>query len=291
MRQVNLVADLHCTLGECPRWHAGEGVLYFVDMAERRLHRLDPATGALKTRQLDQTPACFAFREKGGFVLGMDSGFFVLDDMDGPAVPFGRQVEAEKPWSRLNDGRTDPQGRFWAGATDRSKEHSDGLLYRLDPDRTVTPMAGGALTLNGCCFSPDGRTFYWSDTPRYVIYACDFDPERGAIFGHRIFHRFPEGHGRPDGGSVDEEGCYWSALYAGGRVAKLSPKGELLEEVAIPATNITMPCFGGPDRRTVYVTTASENAPADEAEKNPHAGGVFSFRVDVPGLTETPFAG
>ena len=290
-RSVALVADTRCTLGECPRWHAGEGALYFVDMAQKDLHRLNPATGVLKTRTLEQTPACFAFRAGGGFVLGMDTGFFRLDDMDAPLTPFGPQVEAEKPWSRLNDGRTDPLGRFWAGATDRSKQHSDATLYRLGAEGDVTPMAGGGLTLNGCAFSPDGRTIYWSDTPRYVIYAADFDAEAGAISDRRVFHTFPDGHGRPDGASVDEEGCYWSALYAGGRVVKLSPSGELLEEVAIPATNLTMPCFGGPDRRTLYMTTALENTPEDEPQKHPHAGGVFSFRVDVPGLAETPFAG
>lgn len=291
MRHVEPAAELICTLGECPRWHAGERALYFVDMAQRHLHRLDPETGEIKTRTVDQTPACFAFREKGGFVLGMDSGFFLMDDFDSALQPLGEQVEAVKPWSRLNDGRTDPQGRFWAGATDRSKEHSDGVLYRLDGDGRVTPMGGGTLTLNGCAFSPDGRTFYWSDTPRHVIYASDFDPERGAIYGHRIFHQFPYGDGRPDGASVDEEGCYWSALYAGSRVVRLSPQGEMLEEVAIPASNITMPCFGSDDRKTIYVTTASENTPPGEAERYPLAGSVFRFQVDVPGLPETPFKG
>ena len=286
-REVTRIGDLRCTLGEGPRWHAGEGMLYLVDITEQRLHRLNVNTGEVATRQFDQPAGCFAFRQRGGFVLAMNDGFALIDSFDGPVQPFGVQVEAGKPWTRFNDGRTDPQGRFWAGTRDSSKQHHDTALYRLDPGGAVALMVEGGLTANGCAFSPDGKTLYWTDTPTYRIDAFDLDAATGAIANRRVFASFPEGNGRPDGGSVDEDGCYWAAMFAGGRVVRLSPKGDVLEEVPIPATNVSMPCFGGPDRRTVFVTTTAEGEP--DPTRHPQAGGVFSFRVETPGLPETPF--
>ena len=291
MRAVELALDARCTLAECPRWHAGEGALYFVDTPGKALHRFDPATGEHRSRPLDQRPGCFAFRQGGGFVLGLETGFALLDGFDGEPRPFGEQVEADRPWSRLNDGRTDPQGRFWAGAMDTSKQHRDARLFRLDPDGRVTVHAEGALTSNGAAFSPDGATFTYSDTPEHVLYAYRFDAEAGEIADRRVLHQWPRGNGRPDGGSFDSEGFYWSALFAGGRVARLSPAGEIVEEVAIPAAKVTMIAFGGPDGRDAYVTTARDGLSDEELAAQPGAGGVFRFRADAPGVPETPFAG
>ncbi len=149
----------------------------------------------------------------------------------------------------------------------------------------------GLMTSNGLAFSPDGRTLYHSDTPEHLVAAYDFDPAQGTISGARVFQKFPNGLGRPDGASVDEEGCYWSALYEGGRVVRISPLGRILEEIAIPARNVTMIAFGGTDRRTAYVTTARQNIPNNIGPRFPHAGGLFSFRVETPGLPEFDFGG
>jgi sugar lactone lactonase YvrE len=288
MRETKLVLDARAELGECPRWHAGEQALYWVDIVAQRLHRLDPTTGETRTRTFYDPVACFAFRPRGGFVLGMRTGFGVIDSFDGEVRPFGVQVEAGQP-TRFNDGRTDAKGRFWAGTVDSQKAGSLAKLYRLGADGAVTQMDDGALTANGAAFSPDNRTFYWSDTPRYVLFAYDFDLETGTVSNRRAFHQFPDGNGRPDGGSVDEEGFYWSALYAGGRVVRLSPQGEIVEEVPVPAQRPTMISFGGQDRRTAYVTTAREKISDAELEQYPLSGGLFSFRVETPGLPEFDF--
>ncbi len=291
MRKVELALDAKAALGECPRWHEGEGVLYFVDIPAKTLNRFDPCTGEHQSRGFDQPVGSFVFRRHGGFVLAMKEGFALLDSFDGEPRPFGAQVEAGREHIRFNDGRTDPQGRFWAGTMDGTKTQHDGALYRLDADGTVTRMAEGALTSNGVAVSPDQRTLYYTDTPTHTIGAYDFDADTGAISNPRTFHAFPHGNGRPDGASVDAEGHYWCALYAGGRVVRLSPQGQIVEEVAIPAINVTMIGFGGEDLRTAYVTTARQNATPEDLERFPHAGAVFSFRVETPGLAEVAFAG
>ncbi len=289
MRKVELVLDIRAELGEGPRWQAREGVLYFIDIARQQLHRYDPASGALRSRAFDEPVGCFAFRPGGGFALAMRHGFGLIDDFDGPVRPIGPRVDEHREEIRFNDGRVDPQGRFWAGTVNMTKSAPDATVYRLTPAGEIAPMAGGMLTCNGTAFSPDGRTLYYSDTPRHVIYAADLDPASGDISNPRVFHLFPEGHGRPDGASVDADGCYWSALYDGARVARLSPAGEVLEEVPIPAQRPTMIAFGGADRRTAYVTTAREKLGAAALAEHPLSGGVFSFRVEVPGLPETDF--
>jgi sugar lactone lactonase YvrE len=291
MRQIDLVADARAALGECPRWHAGEGRLYWVDIPNKRLCRTDPATGETEHRDFAAPVGCFAFRAGGGFVLGMKDGFARLEDFHGTAQPFGPQIAAARPDIRFNDGRADARGRFWAGTMNMAKTASDGALYRLTANGEVSEATGGVLTANGLAFSPDNRTLYWADTPQHVIWAFDLDLESGELSGRRVFRAFPHRQGRPDGASVDAEGCYWSALYDGGRVVRLSPGGEILEEVAIPARHCTMIGFGGPDRQTAFVTTARQGLTEAELERWPHAGGVFSFRVETPGLAEFDFAG
>lgn len=290
MRQVSLLLDLKANLGECPRWHARENLLYFVDIAACSLNRFDPVTGTLQTRRFGEPVGCFAFRRQGGLVLGMRDGFALLAHFDGEPSPFGPKIEAAHPDIRLNDGRADVSGRFWAGTYDSSM-HNRSKLYCLSPDGQVTEQLSGLQTSNGLAFSPDGKILYHADTPAHRVTAYDFDPARGAIALPRVIHQFTQGQGRPDGASVDEDGFYWSALYAGGRVVKIAPDGMLVEQVAIPAFNITMIAFGGPDRRTAYVTTARQNTPDGQLEHYPHAGGLFSFQVETPGLPEFDFAG
>ena len=291
MRQARLVADLQLTLGEGPRWSEREQVLYLVDIAKQALVRFDPITGQTRRRLFDSPVGCFAFRRGGGFVLAMADGFALIDSFEGPVMPFGAQVTEGRADIRFNDGRTDAAGRFFAGTVNTQKSASDAGIYRLTPEAAVTQLTTGALTCNGTAFSPDGRTLYHSDTPQHAIYTFDFEPTTGEISNKRVFHQFPFGEGRPDGASVDREGCYWTAMYDGGRVVRLSPAGEILETIALPVTRPTMIALGGPDLKTAYVTSARQNLDAEALALQPLAGGLFSFEVDVPGLSEPDFAG
>lgn len=286
-----LILDARAELGEGPRWHAREKRLYWVDIARNELHRFDPATGVDECRRFSAPVGCFAFRAGGGMVLAMKDGFATVADWASAPVPFGPQILAEQPDLRFNDGRTDPAGRFWAGTVDGTKHARLAALYRLDPDARLERIEGGMLTCNGAAFTADGRRFFHADTPSHAIRVYDCDPAGGTLSGMRVLHRFPLGQGRPDGGSVDAEGCYWTALFDGGRVVRLSPEGEILAQIALPAKRPTMIAFGGEDLRTAYVTSARVGMTAQELAEQPLSGGIFTFRVDVPGVPEWPFAG
>jgi sugar lactone lactonase YvrE len=280
MSKPELILDAKAELGEGPRWHVGERRLYWVDIGRNELHRFDPETGRDERRVFDQPVGCFAFRAEGGLVLATADGFETIDDFKAEAVPFGEAVLAEKPDYRFNDGRTDPWGRFWVGSVDMTKQTGEAALYRLDPDGLVTWIEGEMLTCNGAAFSADGSRFHHANTPSHALRA--YDVVEGALTHRRTLHQWPIGKGRPDGGSFDEAGCYWTALFDGGRVARLSPEGAIVEEVTLPVSRPTMIAFGGEDWRTAYVTSA-------RVAGERHSGGIFSFRVEVPGVPEWPF--
>ncbi|WP_045857946.1 SMP-30/gluconolactonase/LRE family protein [Teredinibacter purpureus] len=285
MRNVEVALKVKAKLGECPRWDERTQRLYWVDINACQLHRLDPATGRDEFITFDEEIGCFALREDDkGFIVGMKSGFHLLEGWS-PVLHAIIDPEAELEHNRFNDGRCDAAGRFIAGSVYPPKDHDGANLWSLDTDGTTTKLADGLLTSNGAGFSPDNKTFYFSDTPKHVIYRCDYTLETGKIGKPTIFHQFEFGNGRPDGAAVDAEGFYWTALYEGGRIARLNPAGEIVEEVAVPAKCPTMVAFGGDDLKTLYITSVG-NRLQEELQQYPNSGAVFKVRVDVPGLVE-----
>jgi len=284
------VLDIKASLGECPVWSIVEQVLYWVDINAPSLNRFDPRTGKNTAWAMPESIGSFALRSEGGFVAALRGGVW-LTDGDGRLE---RKIAAA-PYApahhRFNDGRADPQGRFWIGSMNENRDAATGALYCLDADHALAPMISGITISNGLAWSPDSRTMYHADTATRTIYAWQFDPATGGITNQRVFARFLGETERPDGGAVDREGCYWSAFYRGGRIVRLSPRGELVAEFPLPAMCPTMCSFGGPDLQTVYVTTARQHREAEELARLPHSGGIFAMRVDVPGMPEPAFAG
>jgi sugar lactone lactonase YvrE len=284
------VLDARASLGECPVWSVAEQALYWVDINAPTLNRFDPATGRNVAFPMPAAIGCFALRRGGGFVVALRDGLW-LARADGT---LDRRVAAapfDPARHRFNDGRCDPQGRFFAGALNERRDAASAGLWRLDADFGLTQVLSGLTISNGLAFSPDGRTMYHTDTPTLTIHAYDFDPASGTPANRRVFATFTAETDRPDGAAVDSEGCYWTALYRGGRVVRLSPAGRVLAEYAVPAMCPTMCAFGGADLRTLYVTTARQFRDADELARLPQSGGLFALQVDVPGCPEPAFAG
>jgi sugar lactone lactonase YvrE len=278
-------------LGESPLWHPDEAVLYWCDIPGRRLNRWNPRQAAHAHWDFDCEPACVAPVLGGGLLLAMRDGLWRFDPTSGE-----RTRLAEPPYDpheeRFNDGKADPQGRFWAGTIYEPRTAPKAALYRFGPGG-LDRMAGDITTSNGLAWSPDGRTMYWADTKAHVVQALDFDAHDGSLARRRTFARFEPkapgqdlaGYGgRPDGAAVDREGAYWVAMFEGQQLLRLGPDGAVLQALPLPVRCPTMPCFGDADLRTLYITTARENRPADELAAQPLAGCVLTTRVDVPGL-------
>lgn len=285
---VQLLLDAGALLGESPFWHAAEARLYWVDIEGRKIHRTDVATGSDEVTDLAEQVGCIAPRAGGGLVAALENGCALIDSWGAAPRPFGPAVLADKPEQRFNDGRIDAAGRLWVGSLTSDKTKSAAALYRLDPDGSLTEIFGRITTSNGAAFSPDGRIFYHADTPTHAIRAYNVNAA-GTLGEGRIFHQFEHGNGRPDGAAVDAEGCYWSALWDGWRIVRFSPAGELIQTVEMPVQRPTMIAFGGADLQTAFVTSAGKNLTDEERKAQPHAGGVFTFRVDTPGLIQQLF--
>ncbi len=288
---VRVAVASAAVLGESPVWHPREQALYYVDIAGHKLQRFDPKSGDLQHWEFETDVASFAPRMDGSMIVAMRDGLWHFDPRSGE-----RDLLAKPPYDpkteRFNDGKCDPQGRFWVGTIYEPRDPALATLNCFSHDKLARRI-GGVTVLNGLAWSPSGRTMHWSDTRTATIFAADFDPQTGAISRQRVFASFPPKQpgqdldsygGRPDGAAMDAEGCYWASMFEGQRIVRLSPEGDLLREVVLPVRCPTMPCFGGADLKTLFITSSRENRPQAELIEQPYAGCVLALEVDVPGL-------
>jgi sugar lactone lactonase YvrE len=278
-------------LGESPMWHPAEQVLYWCDIPGHALNRFDPRTDVHTRWPFGTDVACCAPLMDGGLLLALRTGLVRFDPATGEHETLLARPPYDTATERFNDGKADPQGRMWVGTIHEPREPK-AALYRFARGR-LDRMADGITVSNGLAWSPDARTMYWSDTKAHVTCALDFDASDGSITNRRVFAQFPVKRpdqdlatygGRPDGAAVDAEGHYWAAMFEGRRIVRIAPDGTIEREIALPVHCPTMPCFGGADLKTLYITTARENRPADELAREPLAGCVLQMRMDVPGL-------
>jgi len=291
MNDIQALPVAPSLLGESPLWLAEQAALYWCDIPGHKLNRWLPATARHDEWAFETDVGSCAPLPGGALLLALRSGLERFEPATGR-----RELLAKAPYDtasqRFNDGKADPQGRFWVGTLCEPREPALATLYRWSGAR-LDAVAGDISVSNGLAWSPDGGTMYWSDTQRAAVFAFDFDASDGSLSRRRVFAQFPHKHpghelagygGRPDGAAVDVEGSYWVAMYEGQRLLRLGPDGRVQQEVALPVRCPTMPCFGGPDLRTLFITSGRENRPAAELAQQPLAGCVLTLRVDVPGL-------
>lgn len=224
-------------------------------------------------------------RAEGGWLLAAGTGFASLDE-DGTVTPLTGDL-ADTATIRMNDGKCDPAGRFWAGTMAYDESPGAGALYVFDG--TVRTVLANVTISNGLGWSPDRRTMYYIDTPTGHVDAFDYDPATGGVTGRR--HVVRVGGGHPDGMHVDDEGFLWVALWGGGAVHRYDPSGRLTATVRLPVTNVSSCCFGGPDRSTLFITTSQQGLSPERRAAEPDAGRVFRVDAGVSGPPATPFGG
>jgi sugar lactone lactonase YvrE len=296
-----LQCDNH--LGEGPVWDVEEGRLYWVDGTGRRvgkpsIWRLDPRTGRTENWRLDHDVGALALRRTGGMVLALDDGFYFFDPVR-HRLELIQLVDAEQSRTRLNDGKCDRRGRFFAGGMDDAEELKICGLWRLDPDLSVTQVDGGIICSNGPCWSPDDGTFYFADTFQGEMWAYDYDLVTGTPSKRRLFASFAGDSGVADGSTVDEEGCVWNAQLISGDLVRYASDGSVERRIGMPVRNITSVMFGGEALDELYVTSmarvkhpAVHDRFAREARPQFLSGSLFRVTgLGIRGLPEPRFAG
>ena len=266
--------------GECPVWDARSNALWFVDIPAPALFRLDLATLALQRHQMPSAIGSFGLCRDHRLIVALRTGVHFYDPA---ANTFALVANPEKdiPGNRLNDGKVAPDGRFWVGSMDDTPaKGATAALYRIDHDGSCTRMIDRLRLSNGLAWSADGRTMVHSDTRRQWVQAWDYDIATGAIANRRTLCTLDDAEGRPDGAAMDMEGFYWSAGVSAGCLNRIGPDGRIERKLRLPVAAPTMPCFGGPDMKTLYITSLA---------KGDEAGTVLETRVDVPGVPVARF--
>ena len=287
---VDVALEAGDLLGEGPVWCAEEQSLYWVDIKKPSVRSWKPGTGEQRVWPVQAEIGSMALRSRGGMVLALRDGFAFLDLESGEVTPL-HDPEPDLPGTRFNDGKCDPQGRFWAGTMDCEEVEGLGSLYRLDHDHSCHRMVDGVICSNGLGWSPDGRTMYYTDTWTRRIDAFDFDPATGEVGNRRIFAEVPDGDGAPDGLAVDAEGGVWSARWDGWKVVRHAPDGSVDAVVETPVPRPTSCAFGGSDLRDLYVTSASVGLDHAARAAAPLSGSLFRVRTAVCGQRGPEFGG
>ena len=292
---IECVLPFEAIVGESPVWHPGQQRLYWIDIQGKKIHRFDPRTRDDESFSLPEIVTCIQLRAQGGLVLTLKKNFAFFDP-DTNRLDKLASVEDDLPGNRFNDGKCDPQGRFWAGTMDAKHwDKPSGNLYRMERDQTITKMQSQVICSNGSGWSPDGRTMYYTESFRYAIFAYDFDPATGAIENRRMFAEISDTNrkagGFPDGMTVDAEGYIWSNQVGVGKIVRYDPAGKIERIVQLPVPRATDCTFGGENLETLFITSARETMTPEQLQQAPLSGSLFAIQPGVRGLPSTLFAG
>ena len=300
---IECVLDCKNHLGEGPVWDGERGMLYWLDCTGNRVRnptvwRLDPRTGQVRHWFISRDVGAMALRAVGGAILAANDGFYTFD-FDTGAMERVCSVNTANGRSRLNDGKCDRRGRFFAGGMDDKEELALCSLWRLDTDFSLTEVDSGIICSNGPCWSPDDKTFYFADTFRKEMWAYDYDIVSGDLSNRRVFRDLRADAGFADGSTVDAEGFVWNARVIAGELVRYAPDGTVDRVIGMPVRNITSVMFGGDKLDEIYVTSmARVSHPAAHehfvAEQKPQfaAGALFKIKgLGIQGVAEPYFQG
>lgn len=285
--QLHNVLKARARLGEGPIWDAQKQLLYWVDIYNYRVHQFHPASGKDVFFDVGDVVGAIALAGKNKLIMAQRHRLAFLDTQTGIVTPIV-EIEADLPNNRFNDGKCDPQGRFWFGSTSSSGK-AEASLYRYDPDGSLHKMETGLMVSNGLGWSPDLKTFYLTDSAQQKIYAYNFDGATGNISNRHIFVDLTGESFFPDGLTIDSQGYIWSAMWNGSCVIRFNPEGKEIFRLQLSVPLVTSCTFGGENLNVLYITTASLGLSQGELEKSLYSGDLFTFNSDVTGLLAYEF--
>ena len=283
-------------LGESPVWCPEEVILYWVDIDGKTIHRHDPATGTHGTRSIAGRPGSIALTSTPGrLLIASEHRLLELDWDTGAVTPFV-DLEPASTGNRLNDGCCDSSGRFVVGSmcADTNAGRTTGTLHRIHHGGQVETLRTHIGVTNGLAFDVTRNRMYFADTPTERVLVFDYEPSTGALSNQRLFFDYQRYPGKPDGACVDDDGCYWSASVYGWALLRITPDGAVDCRIELPIQKPSMPCFGGANLDTLFVTTigAGGTIPSEPGRDGFEPGATLAIEgLGVKGIVEPRFAG
>lgn len=285
-----LVLDCKNHHGEGIFWNPVDQRLWWTDIEGRSLWSFDPVSQAHGRLDFDDRICCFAPRSGGGFILAY-ADRIVLVDSDFKNEELICAFEPDNTETRTNDGRTDRYGRLIVGGMNEVSGEANSSVISIAPDRSVTTLIDKVSCANSICFSADGQSMFFADTPNREILAYDYAAAEGKPSKPRVLASFEGEPGLPDGSCVDAEGGVWNAEWEGRRVVRVAPDGTIDRVIDVPVWKPTCCAFGGPELDTLYITTSRLMSDPASLEKEPTSGGLFAVSPGVSGVLDAPFNG
>jgi sugar lactone lactonase YvrE len=261
--------------GEGLIWDPDRSRLWWVDISGEALHSYDPATGRATRLALPYLISALALDKRGGLLIATKHGLGRVNPTTGEIVAL-HDPEPNIPGNRLNDMIAGPDGALWVGTMSEGAKGATGALYRYRGGRPDVMMTGTTIS-NGLAFSPDGKRMYFIDSVPGVLHLYENDR-------WRVLRRFDDSTGKADGMTVDSHGTLWVAICDRGQVLGMTPEGEITARIDLPCQIVTNCTFGGPDLKTLFITTGTFSMSAAEKAANPQAGGLFAAQMEVAGL-------
>ena len=272
-------------LGEGVTWDPRLGCVLWTDIQAKKLHRLHLNSKKHSCYNLPDRLGAFGLTEDEDILICAFSFGFALYNYRTQKLSNKIEVEAQHPSTRMNDGRLDPQGRFWAGSMIENNDvgpPKGASLYSIEAGIVKKHISNIRIS-NGLAWSVNGEHMFFADTPTQKIVRYGFNQNDGSISNESIFAHLPEG-AYPDGATTDSTNSLWCALWGSGGVIRYDSQGEVSHELKLPASQPTCVTFGGDDMDIIFVTTAKVGLAKQELAKQPEAGNLFIFKSDVKGV-------
>ncbi len=288
--KAELVIDCRNQHGEGVLWNPVDGRIWWTDIEGRRLWWYEPGKNRSGSITMADRLCCFAPRRSGGFICAFAKRIALMKG-DGHIIETIAEFEPENPNLRLNDGRTDRQGRLVVGGMNEKNGAADGSVLCVDTSGRVKTILEGVSCSNSICFSPEGKTMFFADTPQRMIRSYAYDCATGKLQNMHIYANLSGEPGLPDGSCVDAEGYVWNAQWEGRRVVRIDPDGEIDCVIDVPALKPSCCAFGGPELDTLYITTSRLGHTASQLNAEPLAGSLYSVKPGVRGMEDCLFAG
>lgn len=286
---VRCVIPHSAFLAESPHWLGDGRSLLWVDILAPSVNISNLVTGDTRTTPLGELVGVVVPRTSGGFIAATQSGFRALDLPSGDMHPIAAPLHMSG--RRFNDGKCDALGRLWAGTLAIDATPERGALYRLDTDGVLDEIEGGFHICNGLGWSPDNTRFYLADSGRRTVYVYDYALDTGRVSNKRVFATFTDSEGMPDGLAVDAQGHVWCAMWDGWAIKRLAPDGTVVRSIDLPVPRPTNLAFGGPQLKTLYITTARIRLSATQLAAAPLSGSLLALDVDVAGAPVRGYGG
>lgn len=288
--RAELIVDCKNEHGEGIFWNPSDGRIWWTDIQGRALWSFDPVTTQSASIPMEDRVCCFAPRAAGGLIVAY-SDRVVLFDPETKKETLVTLFEPENPETRLNDGRTDRQGRLVVGGMNEVSGTPDSSVISIDGNLKVQTLIDQISCANSICFSPAGNTMFFADTPDREILVFDYEKDRGTLTNKRLHASFKQEPGLPDGSCVDAEGGVWNAEWEGHRVVRVAPNGTIDHVIDVPVWKPTCCAFGGPNLDTLFITTSRLMSDEAALKKEPSAGGLFAVKPGIRGVIDSPFKG